>query len=57
MFISSDDDAASATVAALVDRLRFAPVELEKLNGGGLLVEVRDRSTGRLVFQDLAKFG
>ena len=35
MFVSSDDDVASATVAELVERLGFAPVELGKLNEGG----------------------
>ena len=57
VFISSDDDAASATVASLVDRLGFAPIELGKLNEGGLLVQARGRTWGRLVFQDLIKFG
>jgi hypothetical protein len=57
MFISSDDDAASASVAALVDRLGFAPIELGKIGEGGLLVQARGRTWGRLIFQDLAKFG
>ena len=56
IFVSSDDDAASATVAGLVDRLGFAPVELGKLTEGGLLVQARGRTWGRLIFQDLAKF-
>jgi predicted dinucleotide-binding enzyme len=57
VFISSDDDAASASVAALVDRLGFAPIELGKLGEGGLLVQARGNTWGRLIFQDLAKFG
>ncbi|CAG4897343.1 NADPH-dependent F420 reductase [Paraburkholderia gardini] len=57
VFISSDDDAASASVAALVDRLGFAPIELGKLGEGGLLVQARGRTWGQLVFQDLARFG
>jgi 8-hydroxy-5-deazaflavin:NADPH oxidoreductase len=56
VFVSSDDDAASATVAGLVDRLGFAPVELGKLNEGGLLVQARGSTWGQLIFQDLAKF-
>lgn len=56
VFVSSDDDAASASVAALVERLGFAPVELGRLDEGGLLVQVRGSTRGRLIFQDLAKF-
>jgi 8-hydroxy-5-deazaflavin:NADPH oxidoreductase len=54
VFVSSDDDAASATVAALVERLGFAPVELGKIGEGGLLVQARGRTWGQLVFHDLA---
>ena len=57
VFVSSDDDAASASVAALVDRLGFAPIELGKIGEGGLLVQARGRTWGQLIFQDLAKFG
>ncbi len=57
VFVSSDDDAASATVAGLVDRLGFAPVELGRLDEGGTLVQVRGSTPGRLVFQDLTKLG
>lgn len=56
VFISSDDDAAGASVAALVDLLGFAPIELGKIGEGGLLVQARGRTWGRLIFQDLAKF-
>jgi 8-hydroxy-5-deazaflavin:NADPH oxidoreductase len=56
VFISSDDAPASASVAALVDRLGFAPVELGKINEGGLLIQARGRTWGQLIFQDLAKF-
>ena len=56
VFVSSDDDAASTTVAGLVDRLGFAPVELGKLNEGGMLVQARGRTWGRLIFRDLVKF-
>ena len=56
VFLSSDDDAASASVAALVNRLGFAPVELGKLGEGGLLVHAWGNTWGRLIFQDLVKF-
>lgn len=57
VFLSSDDDAASASVAALVDRLGFAPVELGAIGAGGLLIQARGRTWGRLIFQDLTRFG
>ncbi len=56
VFVSSDDDAASASVAGLVDRLGFASVELGKLDEGGLLIQARGSTWGRLIFQDLVKF-
>jgi predicted dinucleotide-binding enzyme len=56
VFISSDDDAASTSVATLVERLGFAPIELGKIGEGGLLVQARGRTWGQLIFQDLARF-
>ncbi len=56
VFVSSDDNAASTTVADLVERLGFAPVELGKLGEGGLLVHARGHTWGPLIFQDLIKF-
>lgn len=56
VFVSSDDDAASASVAALAERLGFAPIELGKIGEGGLLVQARGKTWGKLIFQDLAKF-
>jgi 8-hydroxy-5-deazaflavin:NADPH oxidoreductase len=56
VFVSSDDDAASTSVAALVDRLGFAPVELGKIGEGGLLIQARGRTWAQLIFQDLVKF-
>jgi 8-hydroxy-5-deazaflavin:NADPH oxidoreductase len=56
VFISSDDDAASASVATLVDQLGFAPVELGKIGEGGLLVQARGNRWAHLIFQDLARF-
>ena len=55
VFLSSDDEDATAPVADLAKRLGFAPVKLGKLNEGGALVHARDRIWGRLIFQDLFK--
>ena len=56
VFLSSDDQSAAASVAALAEQLGFAPVHLGKLEEGGALVQAReDRSWGPLIFQDLFK--
>jgi predicted dinucleotide-binding enzyme len=55
VFLSSDDEDATAHVAALVKQLGFAPVKLGKLNEGGALVHARGRTWGQLIFQDLFK--
>lgn len=55
VFLSSDDEDATAPVAALAKQLGFAPVELGKLNEGGALVHARGRTWGKLIFQDLFK--
>src|SRR5690606_14168451 len=56
VFLSSDDEDAAASVAALAERLGFAPVNLGKLEEGGALVQAReDRSWGPLIFKDLFK--
>lgn len=53
VFLSSDDEDATAPVAALARQLGFAPVELGRLNEGGALVHARGRTWGPLIFQDL----
>ena len=53
VFLSSDDEDATAPVAALAKQLGFAPVILGKLNEGGALVHARGRTWGQLIFQDL----
>src|ERR1700739_2162979 len=53
VFLSSDDEDATAPVAALAKELGFAPVKLGKLNEGGALVHARGRTWGQLIFQDL----
>jgi 8-hydroxy-5-deazaflavin:NADPH oxidoreductase len=55
VFLSSDDESATATVAALVDQLGYAPVNLGKIAEGGQLVQARDGIWGPLIFQDLFK--
>jgi 8-hydroxy-5-deazaflavin:NADPH oxidoreductase len=56
VFLSSDDESATASVAALVEQLGFAPIGLGKLAEGGSLVQARGRTWTQLVFQDLVKF-
>jgi hypothetical protein len=53
VFLSSDDDDATASVAALAKQLGFAPVDLGKIDEGGTLVQARGRTWGKLIFQDL----
>ena len=55
VFLSGDDEGATAPVAALAKQLGFAPVTLGKLNEGGWLVHARGRTWGPLIFQDLFK--
>src|SRR5580698_11025206 len=55
VFLSSDDEDATAPAAALAKQLGFAPVKLGKLNEGGALVHARGRTWGQLIFQDLFK--
>jgi predicted dinucleotide-binding enzyme len=55
VFLSSDDEGATAPVAALAKQLGFAPVNLGKLGEGGALVHARGRIWGPLIFQDLFK--
>ena len=55
VFLSSDDEAAAAQVTDLAQQLGFAPVHLGKLEEGGALVQVLDKSWAPLIFQDLFK--
>src|SRR3546814_2378457 len=47
VFLSSDDEAATAQVADLAKRPGFAPVYLGQLDEGGTLVQARDRKSAR----------
>ncbi len=55
IFLSSNDETAAARVAALVEQLGFAPVNLGRLEAGGMLVQAWGSSWGPLIFQDLFK--
>ena len=56
VFLASDDDGAADEVGALAENLGFAPIKLGGLSEGGLLVQARGKSWGRLIFKDLVKF-
>ena len=56
VFLASDDDGAAAEIGALAENLGFSPIELGGLSEGGLLVQARGNSWGRLIFKDLVKF-
>ncbi|MFM0003639.1 NADPH-dependent F420 reductase [Paraburkholderia dipogonis] len=56
VFLSSDDENAVASVAALAEQLGFAPIALGPLKDGGLLVQGRGNTWGQLIFKDLVKF-
>ena len=56
VFLASDDDDAAAEIGALAENLGFAPIKLGGLSEGGLLVQARGNSWGRLIFKDLVKF-
>jgi len=56
VFLASDDDAAADEIGALAETLGFAPLKLGGLSEGGLLVQARGNSWGRLIFKDLVKF-
>lgn len=57
IFLSSNDSEASKTVAALVKELGFAPVELGRLDQGGVPLHVVGGRPGGLLFQNLANNG
>jgi len=56
VFLASDDDSAASEIGVLAENLGFAPVKLGGLSEGGLLVQARGNSWGRLIFKDLVKF-
>ncbi|NYT84979.1 NADPH-dependent F420 reductase [Pollutimonas harenae] len=56
VFLTSDDDDAATEIGALAESLGFAPIKLGGLSEGGLLVQARGNSWGKLIFKDLVKF-
>ncbi|OMP75302.1 NADPH-dependent F420 reductase [[Flexibacter] sp. ATCC 35208] len=56
VFLASDDDGAVAEIAALAENIGFSPIKPGGLSEGGLLVQARGNSWGRLIFQDQIKF-
>jgi 8-hydroxy-5-deazaflavin:NADPH oxidoreductase len=56
VFLASDDDAAAAEVGAVVEKLGFSPIQLGGLSEGGLLVQAKGNSWGKLIFKDLVNF-
>jgi predicted dinucleotide-binding enzyme len=56
VFLASDDEGAAAEIGELAKKLGFAPIKLGGLSEGGLLVQARGNSWGRLIFKDLVKF-
>ncbi len=56
VFLASDDDDAAAEIGALAENLGFSPIQLGGLSEGGLLVQARGNTWGRLIFHDLVKF-
>jgi len=56
VFLASDDDAAEAEIGTLATNLGFSPIRLGGLSEGGMLVQARGNSWGRLIFNDLTKF-
>ncbi|RUU30653.1 NADPH-dependent F420 reductase [Mesorhizobium sp. M6A.T.Ce.TU.016.01.1.1] len=56
VFLASDDEDAAAQIGTLAENLGFAPIKLGGLSEGGLLVQARGNSWGRLIFNDLVQF-
>ena len=56
VFLASDDEDATAQTVTLAETLGFSPIKLGGLSEGGLLVQARGDSWGKLIFKDLVKF-
>jgi predicted dinucleotide-binding enzyme len=57
VFVSSNDADASAAVAAVATKLGFAPIELGRLDQGGVPLHVLGGRAGALLSQNLVKLG
>ena len=56
VFLASDDDDAAVETGALAENLGFSPIQLGGLSEGGLLVQARGNTWGKLIFKNLVKF-
>jgi predicted dinucleotide-binding enzyme len=56
VFLASDNEDAATEIGGLAEKLGFSPIKLGGLSKGGLLVQARGNSWGRLIFKDLVKF-
>jgi predicted dinucleotide-binding enzyme len=56
VFLASDDEGAATEIGALAENLGFSPIKLGGLSEGGLLVQARGNTWGRLIFKDLVQF-
>jgi 8-hydroxy-5-deazaflavin:NADPH oxidoreductase len=56
VFLASDDEGAATEIAALAENLGFSSIKLGGLSEGGLLVQARGNSWGRLIFKDFVQF-
>ena len=57
VFVSSNDTDAGAIVAAIADELGFAPIQLGRLDQGGVPLHVVGGKPGGLLLQNLIKLG
>jgi predicted dinucleotide-binding enzyme len=57
IFVSGNDAEASAAVAALAGELGFAPIQLGRLDQGGVPLHIVDGKPGGLLLQNLARLG
>jgi predicted dinucleotide-binding enzyme len=57
VFISSNDAPSSKTIATLATQLGFAPIELGRLDQGGVPLHVVGGKPGGLLLQNLVKLG
>jgi hypothetical protein len=55
VFLAGDDEDAATEIGTLAENLGFSPIQLGGLSEGGLLVQARGDTWGRLIFKDLVK--
>lgn len=56
VFLASDDVEATTEIGELAKTLGFSPIQVGGLSEGGLLVQARGNTWGRLIFKDLVDF-